>query len=225
MILLMVRKSGVHHLGCRTPWKYWDKLPTSSGAGFLPSTVVIHLLNQLNMLTWKFTEILDSLPEALMFQPRFAYCILTILGPPKPIYPYISPNNKIAKSGIWKNTFIEISQPKLTSKPACIATLQTLFFGLTLPETNIFAPENAWLEYDCFLLGWPDPFSGALAVSFREGTYTSNSPYDIASPTSKQSWCPSKINWLLQCLDNMRNAHLAVLDPEKKKVWTAYFPY
>ncbi len=25
----------------------------------------------------------------------------------------------------------------------------------TLPETNIFAPENGWLEYDRFLLGWP----------------------------------------------------------------------
>ena len=24
---------------------------------------------------------------------------------------------------------------------------------LTLPETNIFAPENGWLEYDPFLLG------------------------------------------------------------------------
>ena len=24
--------------------------------------------------------------------------------------------------------------------------------GLTLPETNIFAPENGWLEYDCFPL-------------------------------------------------------------------------
>ena len=24
---------------------------------------------------------------------------------------------------------------------------------LTLPETNIFAPKNGWLEYDCFLLG------------------------------------------------------------------------
>ena len=27
--------------------------------------------------------------------------------------------------------------------------------SVTLPETNIFAPENGWLEYDCFLLGWP----------------------------------------------------------------------
>ena len=25
----------------------------------------------------------------------------------------------------------------------------------TLPETNIFAPENVWLEYDCFLLRVP----------------------------------------------------------------------
>ena len=25
-----------------------------------------------------------------------------------------------------------------------------------LPETNSeFTPENGWLEYDCFLLGWP----------------------------------------------------------------------
>ena len=29
------------------------------------------------------------------------------------------------------------------------------------------APENGWLEYDCFLLGF-GLFSGALAVSFRE---------------------------------------------------------
>ena len=38
---------------------------------------------------------------------------------------------------------------------------------LTPPETNIFAPENGWLEYDPFLLG-PGLFSGAFAVSFRE---------------------------------------------------------
>ena len=30
----------------------------------------------------------------------------------------------------------------------------------TLPETNIFAPENGWLEYDPFLLGF-GLFSGA----------------------------------------------------------------
>ena len=43
----------------------------------------------------------------------------------------------------------------------------------TLPETNMFAPENGWLEYDPFLLG-PGLFSGAFAVSFREGTYFSS---------------------------------------------------
>ena len=39
----------------------------------------------------------------------------------------------------------------------------------TLPETNI-APENGWLEDDRFLLG-PGLFSGAFAVSFREGIH------------------------------------------------------
>ena len=38
----------------------------------------------------------------------------------------------------------------------------------TLPETNI-APENGWLEYDPFLLGWPI-FRGEN-VSFRECIY------------------------------------------------------
>ena len=43
-----------------------------------------------------------------------------------------------------------------------------IFVPTTLPETNIFAPENGWLEYDRFLLGWPGLFSGAFAGSFRE---------------------------------------------------------
>jgi len=30
-----------NHLGCIKPCKQWDKLPTSSGAGILPSTVVV----------------------------------------------------------------------------------------------------------------------------------------------------------------------------------------
>ena len=38
----------------------------------------------------------------------------------------------------------------------------------TLPETNIFAPENGWLEYKPFLLRF-GLFSGSFAVSFREG--------------------------------------------------------
>ena len=39
----------------------------------------------------------------------------------------------------------------------------------TLRETNIFAPENAWLEYDRFFSGVYQ-FLGAFAVSFRDGT-------------------------------------------------------
>ena len=38
--------------------------------------------------------------------------------------------------------------------------------GITLPETNIFAPRNGWLEYDPFLLGRP---IFRCYVSFREG--------------------------------------------------------
>ena len=39
----------------------------------------------------------------------------------------------------------------------------------SLKLTAILAPENGWLEYDPFLLGF-GLFSGAFAVSFREGT-------------------------------------------------------
>ena len=35
---------------------------------------------------------------------------------------------------------------------------------VALPETNIFAPGNGWLEYKPFLLGWPI-FRGELLVS------------------------------------------------------------
>ena len=45
----------------------------------------------------------------------------------------------------------------------------------TLPETNM-APENGWLEYDRFLLGWPI-FRGY--VSFRECN-----PYNLDLYTS-----------------------------------------
>ena len=42
----------------------------------------------------------------------------------------------------------------------------------TLPETNIFAPENGWLEDDPFLWGRLGPiFRCELAVSFREGRF------------------------------------------------------
>ena len=37
----------------------------------------------------------------------------------------------------------------------------------TLPETNIFAPKNGWLEY-YFPIGFRPMFRGKLAVSFRE---------------------------------------------------------
>jgi len=37
-------KEILHHLGYIIPLNTWDKLPTSTGAGFLPSTVSIYIL-------------------------------------------------------------------------------------------------------------------------------------------------------------------------------------
>ena len=36
---LLLMAEILHHLGCMKPYKQWDKLPTSTGAGFQPSTV------------------------------------------------------------------------------------------------------------------------------------------------------------------------------------------
>ena len=42
------------------------------------------------------------------------------------------------------------------------------FYGVNYTQTNVFAPGNSCLEYDCFLLGRPI-FRGEN-VSFREGS-------------------------------------------------------
>ena len=39
--LLLLMEEILHHLGSIKPYEHWDKLPTSTGAGFLPSTVVV----------------------------------------------------------------------------------------------------------------------------------------------------------------------------------------
>ena len=54
-----------------------------------------------------------------------------------------------------------IAIPKILRIKTKLGIVRIVFFsnslsnfkGVTLPETNIFAPENGWLEYDCFLLG------------------------------------------------------------------------
>ena len=66
------------------------------------------------------------------------------------------PNGKKGNSKPW----IGSSKPWISRK--CLKEI----FQHTLPETNI-SPENEWLEYDRFLLGWV-VFRGC--VNFREGT-------------------------------------------------------
>ena len=53
-------------------------------------------------------------------------------------------------------------------KPFCGVLLQVLG-DITLPETNV-APENRWLEYDRFLVGWPI-FRGEPLVPVRVGDF------------------------------------------------------
>ena len=52
----------------------------------------------------------------------------------------------------------------------CVSLLEVNHDGKTqkhtLPETNIFAPKNGWLDYDRFLSGWPI-FRGEPLVSGR----------------------------------------------------------
>ena len=60
----------------------------------------------------------------------------------------------------------QLLMDRLGSSPLGTGNAWDIRIFTTLPETNIFAPENRWLEYDCFLLGWPI-FRGELLVSGR----------------------------------------------------------
>jgi len=52
----------LHHLGCVKPCKHWDKLPTSTGAGFLPSTVCLKDVDKKTPLVLRIScEIFDSI--------------------------------------------------------------------------------------------------------------------------------------------------------------------
>ena len=55
----------------------------------------------------------------------------------------------------------------------------------TLPESNI-APENGWLEYDPFLLGWPVPnFGGDKLLPIRNPTFLRSAVKTSVSPSTQ----------------------------------------
>ena len=58
-----------------------------------------------------------------------------------------------------------VSQPSIFSEVVFVSFKEGILSAL--PETNIFAPENGWLEYS-FPFGFQPIFSRELAVSFRE---------------------------------------------------------
>ena len=61
---------------------------------------------------------------------------------------------------------------KTSSKDLLFGVQNVSFLECTLPETNIFAPENGWLEYDRFLFGMA--YFQGRTVSFRECIFTSS---------------------------------------------------
>ena len=76
----------------------------------------------------------------------------------------------------WIPKILRMVQPR-NLNPTC----QFHVSGTTLSETNSkFAPENGWLEYNRFLLGWPI-FRGY--VTCREGQTPKNSKTFQASVT------------------------------------------
>ena len=67
------------------------------------------------------------------------------------------------KNPIGNTSTNQSGAPEKNSLKKCLKRLHSL-------KLTAKAPENGWLEYDPFLLGF-GLFSGALAVSFREGSF------------------------------------------------------
>ena len=53
---------------------------------------------------------------------------------------------------LWKNLAVNLMLGKKVTQKH------------TLPKTNMFTPENGWLEYDRFLLGWWLSVSGMVVL-------------------------------------------------------------
>ena len=73
----------------------------------------------------------------------------------------------------------------------------TLFdqLGVTLPETNIFAPKNGWLEYDPFLLG--RLIFRCKNISFREGIWVGEGGGGRVDPVITPRLTPRRHSTLL----------------------------
>ena len=84
------------------------------------------------------------------------------------IYIYSTPSHPATQHRIlkiWLKSWPS-AQSKFWAPQMICGIRQQSVSTCTLLKTNIFAPENGWLEDDRFLLG-PGIFSGAFAVSFR----------------------------------------------------------
>ena len=90
-------------------------------------------------------------PGLVFHVPSPLFCCETLV--------HINPNSWIENLGFGGFVPLNCTKMFLTSQFSLLAN-DVCFQPFTLPETNIFAPKNGWLENDPFLLG-PGLFSGA----------------------------------------------------------------
>ena len=115
-----------------------------------------------------------------------------------PLHPWI----RLYKSLKWKmaqewfpvkginlsNRFFRKAFVRLGTKESLQWGTPDFYWWITLPETNIFAPENGWLQYDRFLLWWPI-CRGELLVSGRvNGKFNWKIVWKLKHPMIIQQW-------------------------------------
>ena len=97
-----------------------------------------HTQNNVNLL------LVDSLGTSNPFCARNSAMLASLAHNPPPFPKDFSRR--------WSVSYVH--RESSSAKSTCTLEKQIVTTNSTLPETNI-APENGWLEYDCFLLGWP----------------------------------------------------------------------
>ena len=140
--------------------KYGVELKGPSGFTSIPN----HWVSCLQAITWKTTQALKIRPRTANkkdYTPVNKHSCLEN-GPFEDAFPIengdIPASSVRSPKGIKRYSYQSPTKnyPILPAfaKTAARSTAAEFSGTPTLPETNIFAPENGWLEYDRFLLGW-----------------------------------------------------------------------
>ena len=110
----------------------------------------------------------------------------------------------------------------LFARFCCKFAAHFLCLNITLPETNSkFTPENGWLEYDSFLLGWPI-FRGELLVSGRVQKEISE-PIHWGSALAHSQLLPLGTAATKEDLDGFRKWRISEVWGRPSRVFTKMF--